>query len=90
MIEGEADGAGAGRRAHLGICRHEVRINRAWADEQAPGHLCIGMTGRDMAALGQLMLQKGRWEKRQVIAADWVARPDVSGCVADVQPEMRM
>ena len=32
------------------------------------------LSTRDMAALGQLMLQKGRWRNRQVLAADWVAR----------------
>jgi CubicO group peptidase (beta-lactamase class C family) len=28
---------------------------------------------RDMARLGQLMLQRGGWQDRQVIAADWIA-----------------
>jgi CubicO group peptidase (beta-lactamase class C family) len=32
------------------------------------------LSTRDMAALGQLMLQQGRWEKRQVLPAGWVAR----------------
>jgi len=32
------------------------------------------LSTRDMATIGQLMLQQGRWEKRQVIPADWVAR----------------
>lgn len=32
------------------------------------------LSTRDMATIGQLMLQQGRWENRQVIPADWVAR----------------
>lgn len=32
------------------------------------------LSTRDMATLGQLMLQQGRWEKRQVIPKAWVAR----------------
>jgi len=32
------------------------------------------LSTRDMAAIGQLMLQQGRWTDRQVIPADWVAR----------------
>jgi CubicO group peptidase (beta-lactamase class C family) len=32
------------------------------------------LSTRDMAAIGQLMLQQGRWTGRQVIPADWVAR----------------
>ncbi|HSS13393.1 MAG TPA: serine hydrolase [Rhizomicrobium sp.] len=32
------------------------------------------LSTRDMAALGQLMLQQGRWENRQVLPAGWVAR----------------
>jgi CubicO group peptidase (beta-lactamase class C family) len=31
------------------------------------------LSTRDMAALGQLMLQQGRWQGRTVIPADWVA-----------------
>ena len=32
------------------------------------------LSTRDMASLGQLMLQQGRWESRQVLPAGWVAR----------------
>ena len=34
----------------------------------------FALSTRDMAALGQLMLRKGRHQERQVIAEDWVAR----------------
>lgn len=32
------------------------------------------LSTRDMAAIGQMMLQRGRWQDRQIISADWVAR----------------
>lgn len=32
------------------------------------------LSTRDMARLGQLMLQKGQWNGRQLLPADWVAR----------------
>jgi CubicO group peptidase (beta-lactamase class C family) len=31
------------------------------------------LSTRDMAAIGQLMLQRGRWRDRQIIPAEWVA-----------------
>ncbi len=32
------------------------------------------LSTRDMARLGQLMLQQGRWRGQQILAADWVAQ----------------
>lgn len=32
------------------------------------------LSTRDMAAIGQMMLQRGRWQDRQIISADWVTR----------------
>ena len=32
------------------------------------------LSTRDMARLGYLMLRKGKWERRQLIPADWVVR----------------
>lgn len=55
----------------LGI--NEVR----WADfdqrkqTDTGGHLL--MRPRDMAKLGQLMVQKGQWNGRQLVSADWVS-----------------
>lgn len=34
----------------------------------------VRMTPRDLARLGQLYLQEGRWNRRQVVPADWVRR----------------
>jgi CubicO group peptidase (beta-lactamase class C family) len=35
------------------------------------------LSTRDMAAIGQLMLRKGRWQGRRVISEDWIARTTV-------------
>jgi CubicO group peptidase (beta-lactamase class C family) len=32
----------------------------------------IWLTTRDMARIGQLMLQNGKWEGKQVVASDWI------------------
>jgi len=32
------------------------------------------LSTRDMATIGQMMLQQGRWGDRQVVPADWIAR----------------
>ena len=48
-----------------------VRNDTGLSDHPAY-HLLLST--RDMAAIGQLMLQQGRWQDRQVIPADWVAR----------------
>lgn len=34
----------------------------------------FGLSTRDMARLGQLMLQKGKWQGKQVIPAGWIRR----------------
>lgn len=49
----------------LGIARVQ------WPGEQA-GPVTLGMRTRDMATLGQLFLQDGRWGERQLIPTDYV------------------
>ena len=53
------------------IAGQAVRNDTGLSDYPAY-HLVLST--RDMAAIGQLMLQQGRWQDRQIIPADWVAR----------------
>jgi CubicO group peptidase (beta-lactamase class C family) len=53
------------------IDERAIRNDTGLSDHPAY-HLVLST--RDMAAIGQVMLQMGRWQNRQVIAADWVAR----------------
>jgi CubicO group peptidase (beta-lactamase class C family) len=44
------------------------------------GDCCIKLSARDMAKLGQLMLDDGRWQGAQIVSAEWVrtsTRPQV-------------
>lgn len=34
----------------------------------------VSLSARDMARIGQLLLQRGKWDGRQVVAADWITR----------------
>jgi len=53
------------------IDERAIRNDTGLSDHPAY-HLVLST--RDMAAIGQTMLQMGRWQNRQVIPADWVAR----------------
>jgi CubicO group peptidase (beta-lactamase class C family) len=53
------------------IDERAIRNDTGLSDHPAY-HLVLST--RDMAVIGQAMLQKGRWQNRQVIPADWVAR----------------
>jgi CubicO group peptidase (beta-lactamase class C family) len=45
--------------------------NKGFNGEPAPSSgLC--MTPRDLARIGQLILNRGRWDGRQVVAAEWL------------------
>jgi CubicO group peptidase (beta-lactamase class C family) len=47
----------------------------AWPKDPQGYHIgscCLKMTARDMAKLGQLWLDKGRWQGSQVVSAAWV------------------
>ncbi len=51
--------------------------NYAWATLRNGTPLLAGglrMPLRDMARLGQLVLDRGQWRGRQIVSADWVAR----------------
>lgn len=37
---------------------------------------CLSMSARDLARFGQLMLNRGRWNGRQLVPADWLSRID--------------
>jgi CubicO group peptidase (beta-lactamase class C family) len=47
-----------------------------WGDEEDQGAISSGlslyMTPRDMAKIGQLVLNKGKWNGEQVVSAKWV------------------
>lgn len=51
-------------------------IHRRTGDSTRSRHLAHHMvlSTRDMARIGLLMLRKGRWDGREVVPADWVAR----------------
>ena len=52
-------------------------IEKAWSTTCPKGIACGGygmnMTTRDLAAFGQFCLQRGRWNGRQLLSADWIA-----------------
>lgn len=53
-----------------------IGIDSAWTTKSPTGVACGGwglnMTTRDLARFGQLLLQEGRWEGRQLVSRDWV------------------
>lgn len=49
MVEGEADGGGARGNIEFGVDGREMRINRAWAEEEAFRDLGIRQSRRDEA-----------------------------------------
>jgi CubicO group peptidase (beta-lactamase class C family) len=53
--------------AHAPLIRNDTKLSRY------PAHHFV-LSTRDMARVGYLMLRQGRWEGRQVVPADWVAR----------------
>jgi CubicO group peptidase (beta-lactamase class C family) len=63
-----------------GFARHELfaplQIDRyRWdvdSDENLPGYSGLFLTGRDMAKIGLLYLQQGRWRERQVVSEAYV------------------
>jgi CubicO group peptidase (beta-lactamase class C family) len=63
----------------LGIARVEWHRGANGVPYAASG---LRMRPRDMAKIGRLMLQRGRWEGRQVIPANWVE--------ASIQPHTRV
>jgi len=48
----------------------------AWPTDSHGHHLGVAMkfTARDLAKIGQLWLDKGRWQGRQLVSADWVTQ----------------
>ena len=53
-----------------------IGIDSAWTTKSPTGVACGGwgmnMTTRDLARFGQLLLQEGRWDGRQIVSRDWV------------------
>ncbi len=43
---------------------HENGLERTWC--------CLAVTSRDLARLGQLVLQEGRWQGRELLDPDWL------------------
>lgn len=55
---------------------HAIDITNAFIEFDASGNFVGGaygyMTVRDWARIGQLYLQKGRWNNKQVLSQDWI------------------
>lgn len=60
----------------LGMEDFDLRRHQLSGDEKTSRHLAYHMwlSTRDMTRIGQLMLQKGNWNGRQLIPAEWVVR----------------
>ncbi len=48
------------------------RFSRVRTDEVPPSGHTFRISTRDLARFGQLYLQQGRWEGRQLLPADWI------------------
>jgi CubicO group peptidase (beta-lactamase class C family) len=55
--------------APLQIDRYQWMVD---GDGNLPGYTGLRLTGRDMAKIGLLYLQRGRWRERQVVSEAWV------------------
>jgi CubicO group peptidase (beta-lactamase class C family) len=58
----------------LGIRAKDVRWNYTLSSGNAATFAQLYMRPRDMLKVGILFQQQGKWEGRQVISADWIAR----------------
>jgi CubicO group peptidase (beta-lactamase class C family) len=57
----------------LGVVRIEWWENDSFAGRDSMGAYGLRLTPRDVAKIGYLMLNGGRWEGRQVVSTDWVS-----------------
>ena len=55
--------------APLQIDRYQWMVD---GEGNLPGYAGLRLTGRDMAKIGLLYLQRGRWRERQVVSEAWV------------------
>lgn len=61
--------------APLGITDYEWLGSSLWPEGSSPSAASgLRLTGRDLAKIGSLYLHRGRWQGKQVIPADWIAR----------------
>jgi len=66
------------------------RARFAWPTDPQGNHVgfsFLKLTGRDMARLGQLWLNQGRWAGRQVVSAAWVSESTTSHVDTHATPE---
>jgi len=61
--------------ADLGITDYEWLGSNLWPAGTSPSAASgLRLTGRDLAKIGSVFLHQGRWQGRQIIPAEWVAR----------------